>query len=195
MLRPLEAVRDYNRAGTLTGLLKPVQVLDGESTYGERSVLLSQHPHLLEGFTLSRKTAFESVVCTPINCTVNKDALSTRVELPQLAVGVNFRPRPPHPYFRIMAALGVVPDLFYSPYGYTPDEELGQYAPQVAHTDWQGVIAGMNENVLELSLPYPVESPSFSLVLAVAVSFGTLDVLGNVVPVKYSGSGRIAAVV
>lgn len=194
-LRPLEAVRNYNWAGTLTGLLKPVQKLDGVSARGQRSVLLSQHPHLLEGFPLSRHTTFESVVCTPIGCTVNKDTGSARVELPQLAVGVNFRPHTPYPYFRIIASLGVVPDLFYSPYGYTPDEALGQYVPQVAHTDWLGVKSGMPATALELSLPYPVAFPSYSLVLAVAISFGTLDALRHVVPVTYSGSGRIVVVV
>jgi hypothetical protein len=194
-LRPLEAVRDYNWAGTLTGLLKPVQVLDGVSKYGQRSVLLSQHPHLLEGFSLSRQTPFDSVIRTPIGYSVDKDALSTRVLLPPLVYGVNFSARTPHPYFRILASLGVVPDLSYSPFGYTPDEQLGQYVPQVAHTEWLGVKSGLPETALELSLPYPVEFPSFSLVLAVAVSFGTLNALGNVVPVKYSGSGRIAVVV
>jgi hypothetical protein len=195
VLYPLEAVRDYNWAGTLTGLLKPVQKLDGVSKYGERSLLLSQHPHLLEGFRLSRQTPFDSILRTSISCRVDKAALGARVELPQLVPGVNFGASTPHPYYRVVAALGVVPDLFYSPYGYTPAEEPGQYVPQAVYTDWLGTKSARPESVLELTLPYAVPFPSYSLVLAVAVSFGTLDALCAVKPVTYSGSGRIVAVV
>jgi hypothetical protein len=194
VLQPLDAVRDYNWAGTLTGLLKPVQQLDSENPLGQRSVRLSLHPHLLEGFTLSKKTPLETLLRTPLAGSINKASLSAQVEVPELLPGGNFKPRVPYPYYRVVASLGVVPDLTYTPYGYTPDEALGQYTPQVAQTDWMGIRTALPETVLSLSLPYTVDFPHFALVLAVGISFGAPNVLGQIRPESYSGSGRIVAV-
>lgn len=194
-LKPLDATADYSFAGPLQGLMKPVQKADTEGVYSRRSVQLSHYPHILEGFTLSIKTPFDSLMRTPMPCSIEKDALSARVLIPQIIHGLNFRPRSSHPYFRVIASLGVVPDVHYSPFGYTPDVTPGSNLPQVAATEWTGVKKGMPETGLELQLPYTVVFPTFSLVLAVAISFGTLDVVGNVQAVKYAGSGRIAKVV
>ena len=64
----------------------------------------------------------------------------------------------------------------------------------MAATEWTGVKKGLAETMLELQLPYTLDYPTYALVLAVAVSFGTLDVLGNVQAVPHSGSGRIVKV-
>ena len=195
VLQPLDAVRDYNHAGTLSGLMKQVQKSDSISVYGERSVLLSEHPHLLKGFTLSRRTHLETLVRVPITCTINKAASSAIVALPQLVAGANFAPATPLPYFRLIASVGVVPDMLFTLYGYTPDIKPGHFTPAVAYTEWLGVKGGAPAREMELSLPYAVPFASYSLVLAVGLSFGTLDALGNIIPVKYSGSGRIIEVV
>jgi hypothetical protein len=168
--------------------------LDSENPLGQRSVRLSLHPHLLEGFTLSKKTPLETLLRTPLAGSINKASLSAQVEVPELLPGGNFKPRVPYPYYRVVASLGVVPDLTYTPYGYTPDEALGQYTPQVAQTDWMGIRTALPETVLSLSLPYTVDFPHFALVLAVGISFGAPNVLGQIRPESYSGSGRIVAV-
>jgi hypothetical protein len=194
VLRPLDAVRDYNWAGTLTGLLKPVQKQDSENPLGQRSVRLSEHPHLLEGFTLSKRTPLEILLRTPLAGSIDKAALSAQVTVPTLLPGGNFKPQVSYPYYRVVAVLGVVPDLHYTPYGYTPDEALGQYTPMVAQTDWTGIKTRLPQTVLNLSLPYPVAFPHYSLVLAVGIMFGAPNVLGQIRPEPYSGSGRIVAV-
>lgn len=195
VLRTLDATADYNYSGQLQGLMKPLQKLDTAGAYSQRSVWLSRHPHLLEGFTLSLKTPFDTLVRTPLQCSIQKDALSAQVSIPELLTGVNFHPHTSHPYFRVMASLGLVPDVHYSAYGYTPDITPGSNLPHVVATEWAGVKKGMPETALELQLPFTVSYPTYSLVLAVAVCFGSPDVLGHIQAVKYCGSGRIARVV
>ena len=194
VLQPLDAVRDYNWAGTLTGLLKPVQQLDDENPLGKRSVRLSLHPHLLEGFVLSKKTQLETLLRTPLVGQIDKTGLTAQVVVPELWPGRNFKPRVPYPYYRVVASLGVVPDLVYSPYGYTPNEVPGQNRPQVAYSEWMGVKTKLPETVLQLTLPYPIGFTHFALVLAVGISFGAPGVLGQISAVPYCGSGRIVGV-
>lgn len=194
LLKPLDATADYNFSGALQGLMKAVQKLDTDGVYSQRSVRLSRHPHLLEGFTLSCQTPFDTLVRTPLLYALEKEALRARVMIPELVTGINFQPRSPHPYFRVIASLGAVPDVHYSPHGYAPDLPAGALLPHVVATEWTGVKKGLAETTLELQLPYTVDHPTFSLVLGVAVSFGTLDVLGNVQGVKYCGSGHIVKV-
>ncbi|HWJ02153.1 MAG TPA: hypothetical protein VNU93_00655 [Verrucomicrobiae bacterium] len=194
-LKPLNTTADYNYSGPLQGLMKALQKLDTEGMYSQRSVRLSRHPHLLEGFSLSRQTPLDTLLRTPLVCSVQKETLSARVIIPEIITGLNFIPRTSHPYFRVVASLGVVPDVQYTSYGYAPDLPAGNHLPHVVSTEWTGVKKGSAETVLELQIPYPAEYPSFALVLAVGFSFGTPDVLGNIQPVKYSGSGRITRIV
>lgn len=111
-----------------------------------------------------------------------------------LLEGYGLARRTPYPYFRVLASLGVVPDLHYTPDGYAPAVPPGRYPPQVVKTGWTGVKMGLAETVLELQLPYPVDYPSYALVLAVAITFGTPDGVGRIQPVPYCGSGRLARV-
>ena len=194
VLQPLEPMRDHNWQGTLTGSLMALQKRDTVSAYGERGVLLSQYGHLLEGFPLNRRTPWETLVRTPFSYTVDKDHQRAWVEMPALLEGVTFFPRTPHPYFRLVATLGVAPDLHYAAASYLPVYRAGKHLPHVARTEWQGVKSGAPATVLELQLPYSMEYPAYALVLAVGVLFGTLDEWGEIKEVGYSGSGRIAAV-
>jgi hypothetical protein len=194
VLQPLESVRDHNWQGALTGSLTALQKRDTGSAYGKRSVLLSQHGHLLEGYPLSRRTPWETLVRSPFNYKVDRERQSAWVEMPALLEGVTFYPRTAHPYFRLVATLGVVPDLNYAAEGYLPAHRAGKHLPHVARTEWLGVKSGAPATVLELQLPYGIEFPDYALVLAVGVLFGTLDEWGEVSEVGYSGSGRIVGV-
>jgi hypothetical protein len=192
-LYPLQAVRDGNWQGALTSALLPVQRRDSISLLGQRSLLLSQFGYLLEGFLLSQRTPWEGLVRTPFLYTLNKEAQSALVEVPELTHGVNFFPRTPHPFFQVIATLGPVPDLHHTPNGYAPDLTGGHHLPAVAHTGWLGVKQGSSPSMLELELPYAIEFPSYALVLAVGLVFGTLDERGEIKQLGYSGSGKILA--
>src|SRR5262245_57370077 len=49
-LRPFKYMSDYNIAGPLNSLFIPIQALDTEHEHGQRDVVLSKNPGLLQGF-------------------------------------------------------------------------------------------------------------------------------------------------
>lgn len=55
MMWPQKALADYNIAGPLNALVKPIQELDKESAFGQRNIVLSKNKLLLQGFSLNRK--------------------------------------------------------------------------------------------------------------------------------------------
>lgn len=195
VLHPLTPVRDGNWQGALTGALTAVQRGDHESAWGQRSVRLSQHGHLLEGYGLSRRTPFESLVRSPLTCTLDKGALRAVVAIPDLLPGTNLIVCTPEPYFRVVACLGAVPDLFYTPDGYAPARMEQPYAVRAAYSDWRPVKSGAPACTLELRLPTVPSGDAFALVLAVGVLLGTPNFRGDIHSVPYRGSGRIMRVV
>lgn len=90
MLYHVKPLADYNIAGPLNAILKPTQDLDTTNKYGERSVLHSQKRHLLHGFSLTRKTTFESVLRAPLTYELSREMMSAEIHLPELIHGINF---------------------------------------------------------------------------------------------------------
>ena len=194
-LQPLRAQEDHNVAAALNTLLKPIQVLDTESSFGRRHVHLSLNPGLLAGFNLNKKHPFENVVRNPLSCAVSKETLSARLELPQLLPGVNFFAPAGPPYFRVVALLGVVPDLFYARPRYQPFTDYSSFAPVVAHTGWYPAKGGCPESILELQLDFLPPDTHFSLVLAAGIQMGTAGATGSIEVIRHTGAARVLAAV
>lgn len=108
MVWPQKALADFNIAGPLNALMKPVQEMDTAGKWGQRNVLLSSGRHLLEGFSLNKNNPFDTLVRTPLKFDVNRLDVSASVSIPALMPLVNFFPAS-KPYCSIIAVLGVVP--------------------------------------------------------------------------------------
>lgn len=192
-LMPLKHLADHNLGPSLNPLLKPVQEGDTESEFGKRHVLLSRLPRLLEGFEVSRRNHLDSVVHNPVSCTLSKDTLSAQVTIGALLPGVNFSPIGNFPHYRIIAVLGVAPDIFYKPEGYGPEEGYHLLHPHALYSDWFYSARGSEEQTLALSLPVAPAAASFTLLLSVGISFGRMGSKGWTEAVKYAGAGKILA--
>ena len=194
LLQPLAPMRDYNLAGPLNGFMSKILKLDTEGVFGRRSLLLSRQPRLLEGLSLNRRTPFEALLRSGVGYTLSRDTLSARVGIPALVPATNFFPADKHPLCRVVAVLGLVPDLFLDPYGdYRPEEQFRQVFPVRAETDWFPTRSGAAASSLELALPYTLTGSAYSLLLAVGIGFGSLKDEGLVEPVKYAGSAKVVA--
>lgn len=193
-LCPLRHLEDYGVHSALTQLLKPVQLLDTTSPFGQRHVCLSQLPHLLEGLNLTRRHPFEGMVRHPLSWTVSRETLSARLEVPALIAGINVLPPPPHPLFRLTAVLGLVPDLFYGEPLYEPRGDYAHLLPAAAHTEWFSARKGCPATALDLQLPYTPPGEAFSVLMAVGLEMGTAAEGGGIEPVRYGGSARIVEV-
>jgi hypothetical protein len=137
MLWPQKALADYNIAGPLNALVKPIQELDTQSAFGQRHVRLSENKDLLQGFSLNRKNSFDSVIRNAVPYTLSRATGTATVEVPELLPGVNFFPRKDAPFYSIQLVLGVVPDLFYRDGKYLPSSPAYQQSTfVVSSTDW-----------------------------------------------------------
>jgi hypothetical protein len=187
-------IADFNLAGPLNALMKPVQLLDAESKLGERNIELSKNPYLLEGFSLNRRTYLDSIIRSPLKWSISRDTLSARIDIPALMPGFNFFPAEKYPLYTIVTSLGIMPDLFYTSDGYKPSsDEYKLNASQAADTGWLPVLKGSPALSLAITLPKPPPDQSFSLVLAVGVRYGTMRDASVVWPVNYVGAARILA--
>lgn len=193
VLRP---VVDQSCCGRLNALLKVVQAGDAHGAWGERSVRLSQRRALLEGFNLRKVYPLEGVLRAPLYCTVDRAALRAEVEVPALVPGINFLSPAGPPLFRIVAALGAVPDLYYSKElkDYFPSGGFAAVGAQSVLTGWLPVKGGSAATTLSLQLPEGPGVADFSLVLTVGVQWGTVGVGGEVEIVKKIKSARIESV-
>ena len=194
VLRP---VVDQSCCGRLNGLLKVVQEGDTVSPWGQRHVPLTAAPHLLEGFNLRKVYPLESIIRNPLYGTVNKAALSAEVSVPALLPGVNFFSPGGGPLYRVVAALGVLPDLYYGPVGdhYFPPAGFKPVSAQSALTEWYPVKGGSEATTLSLQLPEGPGIDAFSLVLTVGVQWGTIGWGGRTDIAKKVKSARIERVV
>jgi hypothetical protein len=183
---------DQSCCGRLNALLKVVQAGDAHGAWGERSVRLSQRRALLEGFNLRKVYPLEGVLRAPLYCTVDRATLRAEVEVP----GINFFSPGAPPLFRIVAALGAVPDLYYSKElkDYYPSGGFAAVGAQSVLTDWLPVKGGSAATTLSLQLPEGPGVDDFSLVLTVGVQWGTVGVGGGVESVKKIKSARIERV-
>jgi hypothetical protein len=191
---PLKPIADGDNLSSLNALLLPIQVLDTENEYGKRSVKLSLNRRLLEGFNLNRWHPFESVIQNPVDCTISRQELRAMVTVPALIKGVNFTPPSFHSFYRLVAALSIVPDLHYHQVKYRPNGNYDGFRPEVVRTDWKAINAPSEATTLELAIPSLPPNNHFSLVLTIGIEMGTAKNLSLIKGVKYAGCGKIMAV-
>lgn len=200
MLRPLKYLGDYNLAGPLNTLFKPIQELDTVSEHGQRNVELSKDPHLLVGFSLNRKNPFENIIANRIVYTLSKERLKASVTFPALIPGVNFFIPGNYAWYKFMVVLGTIEDMFYTERGYTPQNGKEMFMWELEVTDWLAVSPRSEPITVAFNsmgdyFEKPDENVSFnpqSLLLAVGIAFGNMA-RGEVEMVKYVGAGKVLA--
>jgi hypothetical protein len=185
------ALADYNIAGPLNALLKPVQELDTVSELGKRNVYLSQQPHLLSGFSLKSTYTFDAIVRNPLAFALSRDMLSAHVEIPSLLPGINFQAPGKHPLYSFVAALGVVPDIVFNGVSYEAPTGYESFSGIRAESPWYPVLNGSPAMRLDLSLPKTPPDAAFSIMLSIGIRFGTIADGGVVQQVKHAGSAKV----
>jgi hypothetical protein len=195
MLRPLKPLADYNIAGPLNALMKPIQALDVESGFGKRSIYLSKNPGLLPGFSLNRQTTFDSVMRASLPYIISREDRSARIEFPALIPGINLHTNNKHPMYSFVAAWGVVPDLVYTQdIGYHPvTTGYDNLFVETIHSEWFPALKGSPATTLALKFETPIPDNAFSLMLTVGIRFGVMQDENTIKQVKYAGCAKVLA--
>jgi len=203
VLRPLKYLGDYNIAGPLNTLFRPIQVLDTESEFGERSIELSKNPGLLQGFNLNRRTPFNTIIANPLQYTLSKETLTGSITIPALMPGINFFVPGNYSWYKFIFVLGIIQDLFYGPRGYVNKDgkEVHWSFYQVKESDWLSVSPQSPAFTLFGSLTSmrkefkdAISMDAYSCLLGIGIAFGNMP-NGHIEMVKYVGGAGVLGMV
>lgn len=197
-LRPLKYLGDYNTAGPLNSLFIPIQELDAEHEKGQRNIVLSKNPGLLQGFNLNRRTPFDTIVANPLVYTLSKETLTASITFPVLIPDINFFVPGKYPWYKFIVIVGIIEDMFYDPKGYQPQHGREMYSSVLDESDWLTVHAGVPAVTNQYTalkdcygdISKIAKLNSYSLLLAVGIAFGTMQ-KGQIEMVKYVGGAKI----
>ena len=163
--------------GALNAICKQIQKLDTENEPGSRSVHLSQHKEMLNGFSFSRNQVLESVLRVSIETSLDRVTGEAHITIPEVNTDMylyNFRKLP---YYRIITTLSSACDTmmniedkkYKSPYNGQCDPTLG-----IFESEWMPA-AGV-QPALDITLHYPMKiNPiplEITLMLCIGIEFG-----------------------
>ena len=172
--------------------MKPVQELDNISEFGERHVVLSKNPGIMEGFSLNRQTIFESVVRAPITCSITRETLSAEVTVPALIPDINFKPRRDYPVYSFQVVLGIVPDLFFTKQGYMPSHpDLEKVQVHFVESRWFPTAKGSEATTISLQRGAIVPKKDFTIMLSIGITYGMVTGYGSMEQAKYVGAAKV----
>lgn len=197
VLQALQPLRPgLHTTGQINRTLSAVQKMDKTSPWGRRSVALTLCPQLLQGLNISGRMLWQEVVKSELLHTVDRSSLSALLEVPPLLPGVNCLHPKTYPFFRVVAVLGLVPDLFYrEKLGvYQPEEGFKAVPAQHLETPWQQTARPAEAFTLELALPSHPGVESFSLLLSAAVQYGRPGLSCDVESLPRAVASKILAV-
>lgn len=192
-LYTLTKLADFNITSRLNAICKTIQGSDTVNDLGKRSVLFSKEGKLLEGYSLTKRYAFNDVVIAPVNYTITRDLLSAVVEIPKLVPGINLIMPGKYPYFRFTLSLGILPDYIYNKDGgYGPVDPANDPVMNKVHTNWFTSADPISAQAVEIKLTRMISlSPSESLLLSIGLEPGLMDTSGEINWIRYTGCAQI----
>lgn len=196
VLYPLKPLADINIESILGKMLIPAQKLDEGSVWGQRSVLLSRLPQVIEGFDFNRKNGLSSIIRGPLMHNLSRETLTTKVEIPALLPGINFFVPPgQYPLFSMIGVLGAVPDMRCGRIGYEPMTMINSIQCfRKVETPWLPTISGAGAMTLDFSIQQLPAGNDWSLTLAMGIRFATIGPNGMPQQIPHTGAAKILAV-
>jgi hypothetical protein len=207
---------DYNISGPLAALLMPVQQLDTTGEPGKRTIRLSENPLVIKGFSLNKKTLFDSVLRCPVDYSLSRETGTARVQIAPLIPAINLFAPAHYAMFRVIITWGVVPDVYPDgrkdqTYNMEPGNEVAmtffdkvKYFPshlgydniptEVFRSDWYPISKGAPAIDKELTLRVFPPDTDFTLVLSIGICYGIMESADYVRQAPYVGSAKILAV-
>lgn len=169
--------------------------MDEEAAWGERSIRLSKYRSILTGFDFNRTNRFNSIVRIPLQWVITREKQQAEIVIPAFACSYGLYLPWKYASFRLAATLGIVSDFMLNPANQTYEPTHGDFSrPQkYTETDWFSTQASIPEQKLSLTLADPAGAfnDDDTLVLAIAIEFGTQDAFGNQIAQKGAGAGMV----
>lgn len=195
----LNRLADYNLTSVLNGMGNKLQKLDKEGEKRKRPVCLSPLKKVLDGFNFNRNYPFNTVLRVSTSYELNRETLSASITFPRINTEIDLLNIQRLPYFRVIMVLGTASDMVYYAdlNDYVPMVEALHGASVVTNSNWfpantivekQTLSAQMSDRQLEKL------TNNVSVILSIAVEFGTIGFTGEPAEVKYAGCGKVVKV-
>lgn len=195
-LRHLDIVAKGTVSNKLKRPLTTIQHLDPVSGEGKRNIILSQHPGLLEGFSINKARTLESMASTPILSEVFPESATAEVIIPEFIPRTNLHLPERFPFYRFVFSFAIVPDFHYSERGYHPNISRLTYAAETHQsTEWVSTKSPFPGEKLSMVVQKPASDAPFVFVLGAAIQIGMPSEFGSIERVKNEGAGKILRVV
>lgn len=192
----LHRIADYNLTAPLNSMVNKMQKADTTAEKGKRPVCLSGYKQALDGFNFNRNQPFNSACGVSVSFEMNRAELKAMVNIPRINTAIDLVNLQRLPYFRLLVAVGTVSDMIYNDVlsDYLPAVEGLHGASATVSSVWFAANAIVEEQQLVVSMTdkqIARLTDSVSVVLSIAVEFGTIGFTGEPVEVKYAGSGKV----
>lgn len=90
-----------------------------------------------------------------LSCHLSCETLAATLELAPLRADVSFTPVGRQPYFKVVASLGVAPDVLWQEDHYGFAAPYYDFRPVAVHTEWAPTATGTDAMTLQLQFPHP----------------------------------------
>jgi hypothetical protein len=194
MLQPIRFIGDHSITATLNAYMQQLQARDTENKKGERRITLKADTHILEGFNLNQQTPFDSIVQSPVQYAFSKNTLTALVDIPALQPGNNFNPKGLPSYYRFIASLGIVPDLYHCGQLYCPKGNYSHQGVEFAETEWQLTQSGSPAMQLRLQWPAQPANNNYSVLIGIGIAFGNFR-HNEPRTIRHMGGAKILAII
>lgn len=190
----IKHLADYCFTGDFVKICKIIQRRDDTHVRGVRSILISQHRDVFEGFNFNRRITFDSVVKKSPTCMISRDDFKATLSFPEIIPKLHLANPWTFTLYRFIIVLGVVPDKIMGPYGYVPAHSFDG-STEVVFSDWYSTTQTISKKVLEIqTIGDHMLDDSLSFFVSVGIEMGTGITNNLIQQVKYMGCSKLLAI-
>lgn len=184
---------DQNMTPVLQSFCKILQKKDTQHDHGKRPVLFSMHKEALTSLPFTKRHLFDSVWKQRPVATLHREKATLHIQIDELLPGFNFQLPWQKPYFRIIASMAAIQDVYADQIQH-PIIRYPQALPSTTvFSDWMMAKKTTPAHCMMLQLKNAdlIENAGMTWVGAIGIEMGEPDVTGTIQPVKYACTARI----
>lgn len=191
----IKQLADYCFTGEFVKICKIIQKRDDTHVRGVRSILISKHRDIFEGFNFNRKITFDSVVKKSPSCEISRDDFKATLSFPEIIPKLHLVNPWTFTMYRFIIVLGVVPDMVMGPYNEFVPAHSFQGGTEWIVSDWYSTTQTVSKNIMEIqTIGEHILDDSLSFFVSVGIEMG-IGITNNLIqPVKYMGCSKLLAI-
>jgi len=195
----LHRMADINVTSFLIGIGKKIMNHDPVLEVGKRSLILSEHKNLLEGFYFNHEIPFDTVLLVKPVVVTDRGNLKADIFIPEIMTEIDLINNHKYPYFRILAAIGCVSDVIYNSVSdeYEPVVNRLHSAYDRFTGDWYSSFSIVPEQTITLQIPATrihELTDNVTFVITIVIQFGRYGWIKEPLEKKHAGFGKILKV-